>query len=46
MIFLAYIDRTVVISEVKYVKNIAFKFHSKVILPDGFPSFKEITYSV
>lgn len=29
MIFLAYIDRMVDISEVKYVKNISFKFHCK-----------------
>lgn len=36
MIFLAYIDRILDISEVKYVKNISFKFHCKSYFLIGF----------
>lgn len=36
MIFLAYIDRIVDISEVKYVQNILFKFHCKSYFLMGF----------
>lgn len=34
--FLAYIDRTVDISEVKHVKNFLFKFHCKSYFLMGF----------